>query len=70
MGVLTDDAVGRLATEINAVDCLVTAGGVVAMQPLIVHPSSKSLIEMPRCVLHIEYAKQMAIADSLELATA
>jgi ectoine hydroxylase-related dioxygenase (phytanoyl-CoA dioxygenase family) len=70
MGVLTDDAVGRLATEINAVDCLVTAGGVVAMQPLIVHASSKSLIEMPRRVLHIEYAKRMAIADSLELATA
>jgi ectoine hydroxylase-related dioxygenase (phytanoyl-CoA dioxygenase family) len=70
MGVLTDDSIERLATEINAVDCLATAGGVVAMRPLIVHASSKSLMEMPRRVLHIEYAARMAIADSLELAVA
>jgi ectoine hydroxylase-related dioxygenase (phytanoyl-CoA dioxygenase family) len=70
MGVLTDDAIERLATEINPVDCLVAAGGVVVMRPLVVHASSKSQIEMPRRVLHIEYAAQMHIADSLELAIA
>jgi len=70
LGVLTDDAIERLVTNMNPVDCLVTAGGVVAMRPLIVHASSKSLIETPRRVLHIEYATQMAIAESLELAVA
>jgi ectoine hydroxylase-related dioxygenase (phytanoyl-CoA dioxygenase family) len=70
MGVLSDDAIERLAAEINPVDCLVSAGGVVAMRPLIVHASSKSLIEMPRRVLHVEYTARMAIADCLELAVA
>jgi hypothetical protein len=53
MGVLTDDAIERLASQIAAVDCLIAAGGVVAMRPLIVHASSKSLIEAPRRVLHM-----------------
>ena len=70
MGVLTDDAIERLASQIAAVDCLVAAGGVVAMRPLIVHASSKSLIEAPRRVLHIEYAARLALADHLELALA
>jgi len=40
------------------------------MRPLIVHASSKSLIETPRRVLHIEYAARLALADHLELALA
>jgi acetate kinase len=67
-GVLTDDAIGQLASQIAPVDCLVATGGVVAMRPLIVHASSKSLIETPRRVLHIEYAAHMVMADSLKLA--
>ena len=70
MGVLTYDAIEQLTSQIAAVDCLVAAGGVVAMRPLIVHASSKSLIETPRRVLHIEYAARMVTADSLELAMA
>jgi ectoine hydroxylase-related dioxygenase (phytanoyl-CoA dioxygenase family) len=70
MGVLTDDAIESLAAEINSVDCLAPAGGVVAMRPLIVHASSKSVIEVPRRVLYIEYAARMAVAQSLELAVA
>jgi ectoine hydroxylase-related dioxygenase (phytanoyl-CoA dioxygenase family) len=70
MGVLTDDAIEKLAAEIKPVDCLVPAGGIVAMRPLIVHASSKSVIETPRRVLHIEYAARMAIANWLELAVA
>ena len=69
-GVLTDEAIERLATEIDEVDCLAAAGGVVVMRPLVIHASSKSQTEMPRRVLHIEYAAQMALADSLELAIA
>jgi len=68
MGVLTDDAIESLAAEINSVDCLVPAGGVVAMRPL--SASSKSVIEVPRRVLHIEHAARMAVAQSLELAVA
>ncbi len=70
MGVLADDAIEQLASQIAAVDCLVATGGVVATRPLIVHASSKSLIETPRRVLHIEYAARMVMADSLELAMA
>ena len=70
MGVLSDAAIERLAGEISPVDCLIPAGVVVAMRPLIVHASSKSVIGTPRRVLHIEYAARMAIADSLELAVA
>jgi ectoine hydroxylase-related dioxygenase (phytanoyl-CoA dioxygenase family) len=68
LGVLTDDAIERLTSEISPVDCLVGAGGLVALRPLVVHSSSKSLIETPRRVLHIEYAARTAIANSLELA--
>jgi hypothetical protein len=35
---------------------------------LIVHASSKSLTDMPRLVLHMEYAADLVIADQLELA--
>jgi len=48
--------------------CLVPDRGVVAMRPLIVHASSKSLTDMPRLVLHMEYAADLVIADQLELA--
>lgn len=70
LGVLTDDALHDLSTRIAAVDCLVSRGGVLAMRPLIVHASSKSQAEIPRRVLHIEYAASRLIADDLELAIA
>jgi ectoine hydroxylase-related dioxygenase (phytanoyl-CoA dioxygenase family) len=47
MGVLSDDAIHRLAEEVTSVDCLVTRGGVLAMRPMIVHASSKSRSELP-----------------------
>jgi hypothetical protein len=40
------------------------------MRPLIFHASSKSLTDMPRLVLHMEYAADLVIADQLELALA
>jgi ectoine hydroxylase-related dioxygenase (phytanoyl-CoA dioxygenase family) len=69
-GVLTDNAIHDLSTQIQAVDCPVPKGGVLAMRPLIVHASSKSLTDHPRRVLHIEYAETAMIADGLELALA
>lgn len=70
LGVLANDAIAKLASTVNPVDCLAAVGGVVAMRPLIVHASSKSLSEAPRRVLHIEYASRMNIAQPLELAMA
>ncbi|MGC2704851.1 MAG: phytanoyl-CoA dioxygenase family protein [Candidatus Acidiferrales bacterium] len=68
MGVLDDSALHRLSTQIAPVDCLVPRGGVLAMRPLIVHASSKSRSEMPRRVLHIEFATSAKFPEGLELA--
>ncbi|MFZ0522520.1 MAG: phytanoyl-CoA dioxygenase family protein [Candidatus Acidiferrales bacterium] len=68
IGVLDDNAIHRLSTQIAPVDCLVPRGGVLAMRPLIVHASSKSRSEIPRRVLHIEYAASAKLAEGLELA--
>jgi ectoine hydroxylase-related dioxygenase (phytanoyl-CoA dioxygenase family) len=70
LGVLADEAVYRLATESCAVDCVAEQGAVLAMRPLLIHSSSKSQIEAPRRVLHIEYASSMSIGDDLEIAIA
>ena len=70
MGVLSDDRVHEVATRIAPIDCVVPRGGVVAMRPLLIHASSKSQTEMPRRVLHIEYAASDSIANPLELAIA
>jgi ectoine hydroxylase-related dioxygenase (phytanoyl-CoA dioxygenase family) len=70
MGVLSDDAIHKLAEEVTSIDCLVPKGGILAMRPLIVHASSKSRSEMARRVLHIEYAASYVIEDGLELAVA
>jgi len=70
MGVLSDDAIHRLAEEVTSVDCLVPRGGVLAMRPLIVHASSKSRSELPRWVLHLEYVASRFIENGLELAVA
>lgn len=70
MGVLSDDAIHGLSTQLTAVECVVPRGGVLVMRPLIVHASSKSRGKMQRRVLHIEYAASANIADGLELATA
>ena len=70
LGVLRDEALHELSTQIAAIDCLVPRGGILAMRPLVVHASSKSQSNAPRRVLHIEYAVSSAIADGLELAIA
>jgi len=69
-GVLADEALGRLSQEIQPIDCVVPAGGVIAMRPLLVHASSKSHSDHPRRVLHIEYADSLDMGHNLELAVA
>jgi ectoine hydroxylase-related dioxygenase (phytanoyl-CoA dioxygenase family) len=68
--VLTDDAIHQLATQVSAVNCIVPTGGVLAMRPLLVHSSSKSLGKPRRRVLHIEYAASLSVEDGLKLAIA
>jgi ectoine hydroxylase-related dioxygenase (phytanoyl-CoA dioxygenase family) len=68
LGVLGDDAIQTLAANIAPVDCLVPRGGVLAMKPLLVHASSKSKMEMPRRILHIEYSAATLVETGLELA--
>jgi ectoine hydroxylase-related dioxygenase (phytanoyl-CoA dioxygenase family) len=68
LGVMDDDRIHELSTTINPVECLVPAGGVLAMRPLLIHSSSKSQVDADRRVLHIEYAASLSIASPLELA--
>ena len=68
IGVLDDDYIHELASKITPVDCLVPAGGLLAMRPLLVHSSSKSQASLDRRVLHIEYAASASIAAPLNLA--
>jgi ectoine hydroxylase-related dioxygenase (phytanoyl-CoA dioxygenase family) len=69
-GVLTDDQIHLIAESMTSVDCLVPLGGIIALRPLIIHGSSKSRMEKPRRVLHIEYAESIEMVDGLELAIA
>jgi ectoine hydroxylase-related dioxygenase (phytanoyl-CoA dioxygenase family) len=67
-GVLTDEQIAQLARHTRPVDCVTAAGGVVAMRPLTVHASSKSIDQRPRRVLHIEYAATLSLAKHIQLA--
>jgi ectoine hydroxylase-related dioxygenase (phytanoyl-CoA dioxygenase family) len=67
-GILTAAEIEEVARDVAAVDCLASAGGVVAMRPLLVHASSKVKDGQPRRVLHIEYARTLRIEPGAELA--
>lgn len=67
-GVLPDEEVERLAFQMAAVECTTMAGGVIAMRPLTIHASSKSIDDQPRRVLHIEYADSVKLCPHIELA--
>jgi ectoine hydroxylase-related dioxygenase (phytanoyl-CoA dioxygenase family) len=69
-GVLTDEAVFRMARNQKAVDCVVDRGGVLAMRPLLIHSSSKVEVDLPRRVLHIEYAEALDLGQGVRLAIA
>jgi hypothetical protein len=67
-GVLSRADISRLVDTITPVDCVSSAGGVVAMHPLLVHSSSKARDAQPRRVLHIEYAATLTVGPGIELA--
>ena len=49
-GVLGDAQIHELSQRVKPIQCTVSAGGVIAMRPLLVHASSKAMIEAPRRV--------------------
>lgn len=67
-GVFSDEQVEQFARHTAPVDCVAAAGGVVAMRPLTIHASSKSVAAQPRRVLHIEYAATVNLESDIELA--
>jgi len=68
-GVLSDAEIDRRLSDTSAVECVVDAGGVIAMRPLILHASSKAVTGQARRVLHIEFSSAIRFEDGLELAT-
>ena len=70
LGVMSDTEVAQFARDVQAVDCVASAGAVVAMRPLLVHASSKTETDRRRRVLHIEYADSLDMGAGLELAIA
>jgi ectoine hydroxylase-related dioxygenase (phytanoyl-CoA dioxygenase family) len=67
LGVLSDEALRDLSRQIEAIDCTVPRGGILAMRPLVVHSSSKSQSNVPRRVLHMEYAASLVFDQGLRL---
>jgi len=67
LGVLSDQALGDLSRQIVSIDCTVPRGGILAMRPLVVHSSSKSQSNVPRRVLHLEYAASLVFDEGLTL---
>ena len=66
-GILSEAEVERCLLTTDPVDCLVGAGGVLAMRPLIVHSSARLRSDAPRRVLHIEYARSLELECGLRL---
>lgn len=69
-GVMSDTEVAQLARDVQAVDCVCPAGGVVAMRPLVIHASSKAETDRRRRVLHVEYVDSIDVGVGLQLAIA
>jgi ectoine hydroxylase-related dioxygenase (phytanoyl-CoA dioxygenase family) len=67
-GVLAHDQIQKLAEVVPPVVCVASAGGVVAMRPLVVHASSKATDTQLRRVLHIEYAASVQLGPDVRLA--
>jgi ectoine hydroxylase-related dioxygenase (phytanoyl-CoA dioxygenase family) len=68
LGLLDQPAIDELARTVPPVACTVRAGGIVAMRPLLLHASSKSSSDVPRRVLHVEYAASTHFGPGLDLA--
>jgi ectoine hydroxylase-related dioxygenase (phytanoyl-CoA dioxygenase family) len=68
LGVLDQNDVVTQAKLADAVTCTVTKGGVIAMRPLLIHSSTKSVSSSPRRVIHIEYTRNLRLSETIHLA--
>ena len=66
-GILCDSEIRDLVQSSGAAECLVDRGGVIAMSPMLLHASSKVTDDLPRRVLHIEYAESLELEDGVKL---
>ncbi len=66
----SDEEIMKIASCTPAVICTVPKGGVLAMRPLLIHASSKTLSDALRRVLHIEYADGPDLTLGIRLAIA
>jgi ectoine hydroxylase-related dioxygenase (phytanoyl-CoA dioxygenase family) len=66
-GRLSEARIAALAREVSSIECVASAGDVIAMRPLLLHASSKSASPLPRRVIHIEYATDLSLGSGLEL---
>jgi hypothetical protein len=55
-GILSQDAIHRMARTATPLACVVAAGDAVVMHPLVLHCSMKSRRSSPRRVVHLEYS--------------
>ena len=69
-GVFSDEEVEAIVSHAMPLGCMAQKGGIIVMRPLIIHASSKSQAEIPRRVLHIEYATGNPVPAPLQLAMA
>jgi ectoine hydroxylase-related dioxygenase (phytanoyl-CoA dioxygenase family) len=69
-GVLSDQSVHDYVTHHEKTTCVVARGGILAMRPLLIHSSSKAQTDVPRRVLHIEYADSLDLSPGIRLALA
>jgi ectoine hydroxylase-related dioxygenase (phytanoyl-CoA dioxygenase family) len=69
-GRLSTARINELVGDVAPIECTVGAGGIVAMRPLVLHASSKSVSRRPRRVLHVEYATDLVVGPGIELAVA
>jgi hypothetical protein len=67
-GVVTDEEISWRAENSPNTECTITFGGVIAMDPLIIHASAKAESQPSRRVLHVEHATSSHIGDGLQLA--
>jgi ectoine hydroxylase-related dioxygenase (phytanoyl-CoA dioxygenase family) len=52
---LSDDEISQFTKDNMAVTCVVEAGGIHIMKPLLLHASSKATGEKHRRVIHLEF---------------
>lgn len=64
-GILSDEMIAHLRSEVAPRDCTCLAGGALLMRPLLLHASSPAKFPAHRRVVHLEYSAG-TLSDGLE----